>query len=322
MQKRTVKWILGVSAAALFAFTTVVMVNAGPCTKTFGQLPAPKFTPYLKSLIKTGNVYDLGVVRSYDMPLWPGHPPFRVLNYKYHGEDMALKPATYANDLIMTCMHAGTHIDALNHLGELQADGSIKIGTGDVNHPTTTAAAAKEWWGMNVGDGSQFPPIILRGVLLDMLKYKGGEDTGGQVTMKRAYGITAEDIKGCMEAQGVEVKPDVPTAFLIHTGQIKYFLAKDGANYGGDVAGPNLEAEKYMVSIGGVVTGSDTVSYEQMLVLDHPVHRWMMFNGIFMNEVLNLEDLAEDGVYEGVYIALPLKIKGSTGSLIDPIFIN
>jgi kynurenine formamidase len=88
------------------------------------------------------------------------------------------------------------------------------------------------------------------------------------------------------------------------------------------VAGPNLEAEKYMVSIGGRVTASDTVSYEQMLVLDHPVHRWMMWNGIFMNEVLNLEGLAKDRIYEGVYIALPTKIKGSTGSLIDPVFIN
>lgn len=322
MRSKSFRWLVVLGVAVIFSLTCVAMVQAGPCNMTFGKLPAPKMTPYLLSLMKTGNVYDLGVVRSHDMPLWPGHPPFRVLNYKYHGEDMVLKPATYANDLIMTCMHAGTHIDALNHLGEVQADGSIKIGTGDLNNPTTTAAKAKEWWGMNTGDGGKFPPIILRGVLLDMLKYKGGEDTGGEITVKRSYGITAEDIKGCMKAQGVEVKPDVPTAFLIRTGQIKYFLKKDGANYGGEVAGPNLEAEKYMASIGGVVTGSDTVSYEQMLVLDHPVHRWMMFNGIFMNEVLNLEALAEDGVYEGVYIALPLKLKGSTGSLIDPIFIH
>lgn len=298
------------------------MVQAEPCNMTFGKLPAPKMTPYLLSLMKTGNVYDLGVVRSHDMPLWPGHPPFRVLSYKWHGEDNILYPATYTNEIVMCCMHSGTHIDALNHLGEVMPDGKIKIGTGDLENPTTTADKAKQWWGSSEGDGSKFPPIILRGVFLDMLKYKGGEDTGGEITMKRGYGITAEDIKGCMAAQGVEVKPDVPTAFLIRTGQIKYFLKKDGAAYGGDVAGPNLEAEKYMASIGGVVTGSDTVSYEQMIVLPHPVHRWMMFNGIFMNEVLNLESLAEDKVYEGVYIALPTKIKGTTGSLIDPIFIN
>lgn len=321
MSKKSLKWFVVCSVAVVFVFSMVVMAQAEPRYQQFGKLPTPKMTPYLLSLMKTGNVYDLGVVRSHDMPLWPGHPPFRVLNYKYHGDDMVLTPATYVNDLIMTCMHAGTHIDALNHLGELQPDGTIKVATA-IPGITTTAKKAREWWGLNVGDGGKFPPIILRGVMLDMLKYKGGEDTGGEYTMKRGYGITAADIKGCMKAQGVAVKSNVPTAFLIRTGMMKYFLKKDGAKYGGDVAGPNLEAEKYMVSIGGVVTASDTVSYEQMLVLDHPVHRWMMFNGIFMNEVLNLEGLAKDRIYEGVYIALPTKIKGSTGSLIDPVFIN
>ena len=321
MSKKALKLFVVCSVAVIFTLTMVSVVQAQPTAKTFGNLPPPKFTPYLLSLIKTGNVYDLGVVRSHDMPLWPGHPPFRVLNYKWHGEDMLLYPATYTNELLMCCMHSGTHIDALNHIGEVQPDGTIKLAT-EKPGEFTTAKEAKEWWGSNRGDGRHFHPIILRAVFLDMLKYKGGEDTGGEITLKRGYGITAEDIKGCMQAQGVEVRPEIPTAFLIRTGQVKYFLKKDAKGYGGDVAGPNVEAEKYMVKIGGVVTGSDTVSYEQMIVLPHPVHRWMMFNGIFHNEVLNLEELAKDQVYEGVYIACPLTIAGTTGSMINPIFIN
>ena len=321
MSRRTMIGITALSIVLFFSLSFTCISFAEPEAKTFGKLPPAKMTPYLLSLIKTGDVYDLGVVRSHDMPMWPGHPAFRVLNYKWHGEDMILKPATYTNELLMCTMHSGTHIDALNHIGEVQEDGSIKLAT-ETPGEFTTAKDAKEWWGSNRGDGGNFHPIILRAVFLDMLKFKGGEDTGGEITMKRGYGITAEDIKGCMEAQGIEVKPDIPTAFLIRTGQIKYFLKKDSDNYGGDVAGPNVEAEEYMVSIGGVVTGSDTVSYEQMLVAPHPVHRWMMFNGVFMNEVLNLEKLAEDEIYEGVYIALPLSIKGTTGSMINPIFIN
>lgn len=320
MSKKALKWLVTCSVAVVFTLTMVVMVQAEPTAKTFGKLPAAKMTPYLLSLIKTGNVYDLGVIRSYDMPLWPGHPPFRVIPYKWHTDIADLHPATLYNELLMCCMHSGTHMDTLCHIGELQPDGTIKLAT-ETPGKFTTAAKAKEWWGSNTGDGSHFHPVILRAVFLDMLKYKGGEDTGGQFTMKRGYGITAADIKGCMEMEGVEIRPDVPTAFVIRTGQIKYFFAKD-PGYGGDVAGPNLEAEKYMVQIGGVVTGSDTVSYEQMIVLPHPVHRWMMFNGIFHNEVLNLEELAKDGVYEGVYIALPLTIVGTTGSLINPIFVN
>ena len=321
MRSKASKYLLVFFATVILAKVTASVCYAEGQNNTFGKLPPPKLTPYLLSLMKTGEIYDLGVVRSHEMPMWPGHPPFRVLNYKWHGEDMILKPATYVNELLMCTMHSGTHIDAMNHIGEVQSDMSIKLAT-ETPGEFTTADKAKEWWGSNRGDGSHFHPIILRAVFLDMLKYKGGEDTGGQTTMKRGYGITAEDIKGCMESQGVEVKPDVPTAFLIRTGMIRYFLVNDSQGYSGDAAGPNLDAEKYMVSIGGVVTGSDTVSYEQMIVAPHPVHRWMMFNGIFHNEVLNLEQLAEDEAYEGVYIALPLTIKGTTGSMINPIFVK
>jgi len=277
-------------------------------TKSYGKLQAPKFTPYLKGLIKTGNVYDLGVVRSADMPLWPGHPKFIVLNYKYHGETRDIDPATYENDMVVMCNHAGTHMDALNHIGERQGD-KIAIYGGK------TADQIKEWWGMNWMHGGDMVPAILRAVVLDFCKYFGEE-----MVYKE---LTPEDIKGCMEKEGVAVKPDVPTAFLIRTGYIKYWLK--GPEEVGKLkghGGPNLAAQKYMNSIGGVITGADTVSYEWMPNAPHPVHRWMCLNGYLMNELLNLEGVAADGVYEGVYIALPLKIRGTSGSNIDPILIN
>jgi kynurenine formamidase len=36
----------------------------------------------------------------------------------------------------------------------------------------------------------------------------------------------------------------------------------------------------------------------------------------------HLEDLARDKVYELMFVALPLKIKGATGSMIRPIAIR
>jgi kynurenine formamidase len=280
----------------------------------YGKLPLPKMTPSLIALMKTGRVYDLGTVRSNDMPLWSGHPPFRVLPYKWHGEtDDVTPPGTLLNDLVMTTTHAGTHMDALNHIGEIR-DGKVILGE------NTPAEETREWWGCNWMDASKFHPVILRAVVLDMLKYKGGVDTGSEITLPRAYEITPDDIKGCMREYNIAVRPDEPTAFLIRTGMIKYFR-KGADNYGGDAAGPGVPAEEYMVSIGGRVTGSDTVSYEKMIDGPHTVHRWMMQHGIIMNEVLDLEELCADGVTEGVYIACPLKLKGASASLIDPIVI-
>ena len=52
----------------------------------------------------------------------------------------------------------------------------------------------------------------------------------------RKYAITIEDVKGYMEENDIEVKPEEPTAFLFRTGMIKYFHKKD-ESYGGDAAG-------------------------------------------------------------------------------------
>lgn len=279
-------------------------------TKSYGKTPPPKMTPYLKSLIKTGNVYDLGVVRSIDMPLWPGHPKLMVLNYKYHGETKDLEPATYENDLVICCNHSGCHMDALNHIGERQADGSIKIYGGK------TADQIKEWWGMNWMDGSQMVPVMLRGVILDFCKYFN------EPLVMRV--ITVADVKGCMAAQGIKVMPDVPTAFLMRTGWIIPWLkGPDAIAKVNGEGGPNVETEKYLESIGAVVTGADNVSYEWMPNITHPVHRYMLtYQGIDMVELCNLEGPCADGAYEGVYIALPTKFRGTSGSNIDPILIN
>ena len=48
----------------------------------------------------------------------------------------------------------------------------------------------------------------------------------------------------------------------------------------------------------------------------------MCLNGWIVNEFLNLKGPAVDGVYEGIYNALPLKIRGTSGSNMDPILIN
>jgi len=58
--------------------------------RAYGKLPLPSMTPNLLSLMKTGKVYDLGTILNHDIPLWPGHPPFRVMPYKWHGDTQDL----------------------------------------------------------------------------------------------------------------------------------------------------------------------------------------------------------------------------------------
>ena len=51
-----------------------------------------------------------------------------------------------------------------------------------------------------------------------------------------------------------------------------------------------------------------------------PVHVHLLVeSGIHIIEALNLEELARDRVYEFVFVAAPLKIRGGTGSPIRPL---
>jgi kynurenine formamidase len=53
-----------------------------------------------------------------------------------------------------------------------------------------------------------------------------------------------------------------------------------------------------------------------------PVHTLLLIeNGIYLFEGIYLEELAREQVHEFLFVALPLKIKGTTGSMLDPVAI-
>ena len=95
-------------------------------------------------------------------------------------------------------------------------------------------------------------------------------------------------------------------------------------------AGPDVTVADWLVECGVYATGSDTETYEVQPAPNvgnpsnpQPVHtRLLIENGIHLMEGLYLEQLGGDEVYEFLFVALPLKIKGATGSMIDPIAVS
>jgi kynurenine formamidase len=49
--------------------------------------------------------------------------------------------------------------------------------------------------------------------------------------------------------------------------------------------------------------------------------RLLIERGVYIMESLDLERLAADGVHEFLFVALPLKIAGATGSMLDPLAV-
>ena len=65
------------------------------------------------------------------------------------------------------------------------------------------------------------------------------------------------------------------------------------------------------------------LAFEKVPAPAMPVHVHLLVEvGIHIMECLNLEELAAARVYEFLFVAAPLKIRGATGAPIRPLAIN
>jgi kynurenine formamidase len=281
------------------------------------------------ALIKEGKVYDLGVPYDAESFKWPGHSPAAVMTFrgpegvKRQGDfkaaaDPMLNPQKIAwhSCAIFISDNVGTQIDGLAH-----------ITTGDDNHWYNGFKEAD--WGGNFGvrkcDATTIPPIITRGVLLDVAGFRKVD------ALPSHYRITADDLRATAEAQKVQLRPG--DTVLIRTGILKYWGA-NGSNHDKlrqhDSAGIDLGAAKWLVEQqGAILIGADTSGLEHTPGPEEkqtfiPVHRYLLTQqGVHIGEFHNVEDLARDRVYEFCYICMTNKIRGTTaGFTLRPIALR
>ena len=90
----------------------------------------------------------------------------------------------------------------------------------------------------------------------------------------------------------------------------------------GGQPGPGQDATRWLVKKGATLLGSDTPGFECLPTPGASVHALLLVDeGIHIIENLNLDELAVAGRYRAIFIALPLRLAGSTGSPIRPIAI-
>jgi kynurenine formamidase len=160
--------------------------------------------------------------------------------------------------------------------------------------------------------------LFARGVLLDIARLKGA------AMLDAGYEITVADLEGAMKQAGVAI--GAGDAVLLHTGWGKLWM-QDNAKYNSSTAGPGIAAANWLVERQPVLVGSDTFPVEVFPNPDRdlfaPVHQiFLVVNGIYLLENLDLEGLARDRVYEFAFVMQPLKIKGGTGSTVAPSAIR
>ncbi len=285
-----------------------------------GDMP-PDQVVKAAALIREGRLIPLAAARFTGMPLFPGHPPFQVLNAVSPrgiraGKRTPWGPVNdaglgYMAEYVMGTSHSGAHIDALAHM--TVGEDMHWYGGGSADEHLTDH-------GPNHGDASRLPPIFTRGVLLDAAGYRGVDH------LQAGEPIDAAELAAICEAQAVEVRPwDV---VCIRTGYMS--LWPDGeAMAANKTAGPDISAARWLLERGVIATGTDTETYEVQPAPDpgpsgnpQPVHTLLLIeHGVYLMESLDLEELARQAIYEFAFVALPLKIKGATGSMIDPVAV-
>ena len=263
-------------------------------------------------------VFDLSVDYFKGMPSWiaAGDPVYDI--WMTHTPDGAvidglagvdpklLETYSYAGDAIQMYTHCGTHLDTLNHFGY---DGMFWNGWNQKDN-----LGSLHWL---VGGAEHYPPIIGRCVVIDVAGMHGVD------CLDPVHEITAQELQDALKHQGSTIEQG--DIVLIRTGRMTVW--PDVQAYITDQPGIGLGAARWLCEeAGAMLLGADSLSLEVVPNPDPetflPVHSYLFATaGCPLMEVIDLEEVCREKVYEFAFMGFPLKLTGATGTPIRPVAI-
>tara|TARA_Y100000385_G_scaffold270686_1_gene309942 strand:+ start:305 stop:1249 length:945 start_codon:yes stop_codon:yes gene_type:complete len=270
----------------------------------------PERTIAAASLVKTGASHPLGIVITPGMPAYP--PRYTQLQvvqpeHPYRTDaSHALDWKISANDdLVQMWLGTGPQIDGLGHLGE---DGEFYN-----CHQGKDFAAIT---GLTKLDISQIPPMVARGVLIDVAKHFDVSH------LPAARPISTQDLKSAMAEQNITVREG--DVILLHTGYTDAFLEADPELWGSTIPGITNDAAQYLASLKPLAVGADTWGLGAVppqpgdkVFYDHAI--LLKQNGIYILETMNTGRLAEESVKEFMFVLGQARLKGAVQMVINPV---
>lgn len=268
------------------------------------------------SRVDGGAVYDLSVDLFIGMPSWQaaGDPHYRMwMTHTPHGttidDPLGLGAAmnehvSYTGAAFSMYTHTGTHIDTLAHFG---LDGRIWNGFSADEH-----LGDRGW---KVGGAETLPPIVARGVMIDLPAYLGID------MLSEGHRVSRAELRGALERQEVSLQEG--DVVLIRTGRMQVY--NDTAAYMHNPPGLGMDAARFLVEDGGaMVVGADNLSFEAFPSEVEgnyvPVHTYLLAEqGTPILELVYLEGLSEAGVYEFAFIGGGLRLRGADAAPMRPI---
>lgn len=262
------------------------------------------------SLPRQGRVFDLSYpIQAEGVPMITSRPPpvhtFTVDGGAYAVGGKLSNGCGSAEDNLFMHLHGHTtHIDSLGHVwtGEqlynghsylsIRSSGMRKLGIENVGH------------------------ILTRGLLLDLPPLRGAAH------LVAGEEVAVADLEQALSRLGRAIEPG--DAVLIRTGW-NLVYARDPAEWERSWPGLGLAAAARLAERDVVLVGADMAAVETNPFppgTTAPVHQLLLRDhGIHMLELLDLEDLAPAAPSEFLFMAAPLRLKGGSGSPLNPLAI-
>ena len=260
-------------------------------------------------LVKTGKTYALGVETGPDSPAYPPRSySMTILQLDDGtGTPMGANKATGNDDLMHLWMGIGSQIDGLGHMG--------------INHTYYNGTHASDFVspkGLTKLSIDKLPPIVSRGVLLDVAKLQG------QDILPAGTAINSAEIKAAAKAANVSIESG--DVVLFHTGWLNV-MDTDPDKFMSGEPGLGVDGAKYLASLGVVAVGSDSWALEVLPsedpTLAFPVHPELLAkNGVYILENMDTRALAADGVTEFLFVLGQPRFVGAVQAVINPVAIH
>jgi len=262
-----------------------------------------------------GKVFDLSVDLFVDMPTWTaaGEPPFSIwMVHTPRGsvvdDPVGIGPAQneavgWSADAISMFTHCGTHIDTLNHFGY---QNRIWNGFEADKH-----LGSRHW---TKAGADKYPPVIARGVLIDVAAAKG---VG---VLPDSYAIGDTDLTEALARQRMELRPG--DIVMVRTG--RHSSWPDPGAYLPKEPGIDRKGAEFLAKAGTAMIGADNIALEHLPSADPenwlPVHTYLLAEaGVPIMEVVDLEEISREQIYEFVFVGACLKLRGATAGPIRPL---
>jgi kynurenine formamidase len=266
----------------------------------------PKLVLDAARLIKTGKVYELGQVVSSTTPAYDprGCKIYIVQPGQAQSTTLGPKKMSYNDDILNCWIGMGSQLDGLGH-----------VGIDNVYYNGNHAKDFAQIGGLTKLGIDKVPPIVTRGVLLDMAAYLGVD------VVKEGTPFNQAEIDGAAKKQGVEIREG--DVVLFHTGWAS-MAEKDPKKFVAMQPGLGVGGARYLTSKGVVAIGADTAALEAIPFEKDSglfeVHQILLAQtGTFILEGMGTAALAKDKAYEFMFVLGHAKYKGAVQSMINPV---